>query len=127
MFPDRSGVYLQCRAVYTPGTLQHMQCTGSVVVPVGQNTTLLVPAVYVQSTLYVHCLHTADCSVHGIYTVHTLYMHCSNFLDCRYTASALLLHCRYTASGSVHCQYIANALQIGLLWQHICTLHIHCQ
>ncbi len=52
--PDRSGVYLQCHAVYTAATLQHTQCTcriGSVC------------AVYLQPTLQIHSNYTA-------YTLH---------------------------------------------------------
>ncbi len=48
-YPDRSGVYLQCHAVYTAATLQAMQCTCSI----GQQV-----AVYLQCMCSLHCSYT---------------------------------------------------------------------
>ncbi len=64
--PDRSGVYLQCHAVYTEGTLQHMQCTCSIG-GLKHFCTLHLHcqqvAVYMQPTLQLHWNYTA-------YTLH---------------------------------------------------------
>ncbi len=86
MYPDRSGVYLQCHAVSTAATLLPMQCTCSIgcsytadtlqtaVYTVPTLTAFLytahtlpargsVPAVYVQPTLQLHWNYTA-CTLH---------------------------------------------------------------
>ncbi len=97
-------------------------------------------AVYLQYRLLIHCWHTANCSVHCAYTVYTLHIYCSDLVSqgwviqlpelqvhCKYTKDTLSLHCHYPA-GTLHLAVCtANTLQIDLLWQHFCTLHIHCQ
>ncbi len=91
-------------------------------------------AVYLQYRLLIHCWHTADCSVHCAHTACTLYILSLTIIKlpglqvhCKYTAGTLLLHCKYTA-GTLHSAvYTANTRQNGLLCQHFCTLHIHCQ
>ena len=52
--PDRSGVYLQCHAVHTAGTLHPMQCTCSI----GCSCTCSVRAAQTAATLQLHCLYT---------------------------------------------------------------------
>ncbi len=106
--PDRSGVYLQCHAVYTAATLQPKQCTCSIGCSYTSDT--LQTAVYTVTTLHVHwsyldlqgwihCIYTADCSVHFAYTVYTLHIHCSELVIKEW------IHCIYTAGCSAHCAY----------------------
>ena len=92
-------VYLQCHAVYTAATLQHMQCTCSIGCSYTSDT--LQTAVYTVPTLYIHN------------TVDTLRVHCIR--QC-----TLPIHCRVVSYGSifVHCTYTASK------WQ--CTCSIHC-
>ncbi len=86
--PDRSGVYLQCRAVYTAGTLQHKQCTCSV-------------GKYTEDTLLLHFGYTASGSVHSKYTADWPLM--AAYL---YTAHTL------PASGSVCAAYTGFILPV---------------
>ncbi len=51
--PDRSGVYLQCRAVYTAAHAVYLQCRLCIHIA---NT--LHTAVYTVYTLYIHCIYT---------------------------------------------------------------------
>ena len=66
MYPDRTGVHLQCPAVHTADTLQYFQykeCTCSVGCKIAVRT-----AKPMQCT----------CSPHCMYTAHTLQMHSSS-------------------------------------------------
>ena len=64
--PDRCGVYLQCHAVYTAATLQHMQCTGSV------GCSYTSDCKYTADTLLLHCGYTAGTLHSAVYTAYTL-------------------------------------------------------
>ena len=96
-FPDRSGVYLQCSAVYTANTLQFEQCSWSVHCPCSIRYT---------AGCRVHCLYTPLTFVHcREYTARTVqFMQCSCSVHCTvyaaymqsYTACTLQLHCMYT-------------------------------
>ncbi len=61
IYPDRSGVYLQCHAVCTAATLQPMQFTRSIGCSWQHFCTLQ---------------YTATCSVHAPYTAGTLKLYC---------------------------------------------------
>ena len=95
LIPDRSEVYLQCREVYTLGTVQHMQCTCSVRV---------VQAVH---TLPTHCRLQCTLHIHCTYTAYTLASYGSIFV-----------HCTYTATCSLHCSYTGFTLPVHstLIW-----------
>ncbi len=116
-YPDRSGVYLQCHAVYTAATLQPMQCTCSIGCSYTADT--LQTAVYTVTTLHVHC---STLQVHCYYTAGTLQL-------AVYTANTLqngllqrhFVHCTYTASKwqctcSVRAAYTAATLELYCLY-----------
>ncbi len=87
-FPDRSGVYLQCHAVYTADPLQLTQCTCSI----GCSYTIetLQTAVYTVPTLYIHCIYTVAMHLHCQQVA--VYVQCICSLHCRYTETILPIH-----------------------------------
>ncbi len=89
--PDRSGMYLQCHAVYTVGTLQPLQCTCSIGCSYTADT--LHTAVYTVPTLHVHCSYSSI-FVHCTYTASKWQCTCS--IRAAYTAATLKLYCLYT-------------------------------
>ncbi len=99
-FPDRSGVYPQCSAVYTASPLQFEQCSWSVHCP-----------------CRVHCLYTP--SIFWSDKCWPLLVHCREYTAC--TLQSMLCSC------SLHCtvheayvqSYTACTLHFNLGWYHL--------
>ncbi len=111
-YPERSGVYLQCHAVYTVGTLQPMQCTCSIGCSYTADT--LQTEVYTAGTLLLHCKYTVGTLHSAVNTANTL----QNGLLCQHFFT-LHIHCQQVAvylqcTCSLHCSYTVCTLHFGL-------------
>ncbi len=95
--PDRSGVYLQCHAVYTAGTLHMLQCTCSIGCSYTAHTLPAsgsVPAVYVQPTLQLHWNYTAYTLHFGLGMVRPILLLSRN-CKYQYTHSSPTIHHKF--------------------------------
>ena len=124
LFPDQSGVYLQCHAVYTAAALQHTQCTCSIgctytadTLPLAGSVCSLL-SVYTAATLKLYCLHTPLRSgfQYGFENTLNMFMNDNQWLVLHYTRVMHTLRDKVYSSQLIHSFLAHNGGKKTFCW-----------